>query len=47
MKGCLVMQARRSIFPNGFNLFEKTIAEERGILMPLLMKGSALMCTTT
>jgi hypothetical protein len=34
-------------FPIGFNLCEKTIAEERGILMPLLMNGSAEMCTTT
>jgi len=32
VKGCLVILTR----PNGFNLCEKTIAEERGILMPLV-----------
>ena len=45
---CLVDSSRHADeIPNGFNLCKKTIAEERGILMPLLMNGSAEMCTTT
>jgi hypothetical protein len=33
---CLVDSSRHADeIPNGFNLCEKTIAEERGILMPL------------
>jgi hypothetical protein len=36
---CRFVSCHADEIPNGFNLCKKTIAEERGNLIPLLMKG--------